>query len=132
MNESFNVSIPYLQIVSKILKMGSSSIGGLTKQTINASSPVNEQDSLVNCKYDTFKKCLIYKESILIHFLCCFSSPKWSIRIRDSKFGLALVIESSRQVTSQSFLSPELLTVGQRPDVISHICLVSHIFHIYV
>lgn len=54
---------------------------------------------------------MIYIESYLIYFLCCFSSPKWSIRIRDSKFGLALVIESSRQVSSQSFLSPELLTV---------------------
>lgn len=36
-------------------------------------------------------------------FMFIFSSPKWSIRIRDSKFGLALVIESSRQVTLSGF-----------------------------
>ncbi|KPP68433.1 Bardet-Biedl syndrome 5 protein-like, partial [Scleropages formosus] len=58
MNESFNVSIPYLQIVC------------------------------IGCYFE-----------ICVHLYNLFLpfSPKRSIRIRDSKFGLALVIESSQQ-----------------------------------
>lgn len=40
-----------------------------------------------------------FSVGVCISFDCLLSLPlKWSIRIRDSKFGLALVIESSRQV----------------------------------
>lgn len=47
-----------------------------------------------------------------------FFSTKWSIRIRDSKFGLALVIESSRQVTCFFFFSCSLIDRLQCKDLI--------------